>query len=106
VHVNSSVPPWEIFRVMSVTVSWGFTPVQFEFGHPACAPDTVDGAVNVAGWVTKVEGLAQREIARRLYISDKTVSKHIEHILAKLGVHTRAQAVARAARDPLLGASA
>ena len=53
-----------------------------------------------------VDGLLQSEIARRLYISDKTVSKHIEHILAKLGVHTRAQAVAKAARDPLLGSSA
>lgn len=53
-----------------------------------------------------VEGLRQTEIARRLYISDKTVGKHIEHILVKLGVHTRAQAVARVARDPLLGSSA
>jgi DNA-binding NarL/FixJ family response regulator len=53
-----------------------------------------------------VEGLAQGEIAERLFITDKTVSKHIEHILAKLGVHTRAQAVARAARDPLFESSA
>jgi DNA-binding NarL/FixJ family response regulator len=53
-----------------------------------------------------VDGLLQSEIARRLHISDKTVSKHIEHILAKLDVHTRAQAVAKAARDPLLGSSA
>jgi DNA-binding CsgD family transcriptional regulator len=34
------------------------------------------------------------------------VSKHIEHILPKLGVHTRAQAVARAAGFGLLGRSA
>jgi len=53
-----------------------------------------------------VDGLLQSDIARRLHISDKTVSKHIEHILAKLNVHTRAQAVAKAARDPLLGSSA
>jgi len=53
-----------------------------------------------------VDGLLQSDIARRLHISDKTVSKHIEHILAKLKVHTRAQAVAKAARDPLLGSSA
>jgi DNA-binding NarL/FixJ family response regulator len=49
-----------------------------------------------------MEGLGQGEIARRLFITDRTVGKHIEHILAKLGVHTRAQAVARAARDSLL----
>jgi two-component system, NarL family, nitrate/nitrite response regulator NarL len=53
-----------------------------------------------------MDGLGQPEIARRLYITDRTVAKHIEHILAKLGVHTRAQAVALAARDPLLGSSA
>jgi DNA-binding NarL/FixJ family response regulator len=39
-------------------------------------------------------GLAQPEIAKELVISPKTVSSHIQHILAKLGVHSRAQAVA------------
>jgi two-component system nitrate/nitrite response regulator NarL len=53
-----------------------------------------------------VDGLRQPEIASRLYITDKTVGKHIEHILAKLGVHTRAQAVARAVRDSPIEASA
>ena len=49
-----------------------------------------------------VEGLSQPEIAEKLFISPKTVDKHIEHILAKLGVHSRAQAVARAVRDELI----
>ena len=40
------------------------------------------------------DGLAQPEIAQELVISSKTVSSHIQHILAKLGVHSRAQAVA------------
>ena len=40
------------------------------------------------------EGLAQEQIANRLVISPKTVSTHIQHVLAKLGVHSRAQAVA------------
>lgn len=52
------------------------------------------------------EGLEQSEIARRLVISPKTVATHIEHILSKLGVHSRAQAVAVAYRDELLGTSA
>jgi two-component system, NarL family, nitrate/nitrite response regulator NarL len=50
-----------------------------------------------------VEGLTQPEIAEDLFISPKTVGKHIEHILAKLGVHNRAQAVALAVRDELIG---
>jgi DNA-binding NarL/FixJ family response regulator len=49
-----------------------------------------------------VEGLGQPEIAERLFITPKTVGKHIEHILAKLGVHSRAQAVAVAVRDELI----
>jgi DNA-binding NarL/FixJ family response regulator len=40
------------------------------------------------------EGLSQRDIAVRLTISPKTVGTHIEHVLRKLGVHSRAQAVA------------
>jgi two-component system, NarL family, nitrate/nitrite response regulator NarL len=49
-----------------------------------------------------VEGLSQSEIAEKLFISSKTVGKHLEHILAKLGVHSRAQAVALAVRDELI----
>jgi DNA-binding NarL/FixJ family response regulator len=52
------------------------------------------------------EGLDQAAIARRLVISPKTVGTHIEHILEKLSVHSRAQAVAVAYRDHLLGVPA
>jgi DNA-binding NarL/FixJ family response regulator len=44
------------------------------------------------------EGLEQEEIANRLFITPKTVAKHIERILGKLAVHSRAQAVALALR--------
>lgn len=45
------------------------------------------------------QGLTQPEIAARLTISPKTVATHIEHVLRKLGVHSRAQAVALAFRE-------
>jgi DNA-binding NarL/FixJ family response regulator len=48
------------------------------------------------------DGLNQKEIAQRLSISPKTVAIHIEHILGKLEVHSRAQAVAAAYRENLL----
>ena len=51
------------------------------------------------------EGLEQVEIGRRLFITPKTVATHIQRILAKLGVHSRAQAVAMAHRDQLVVAS-
>jgi DNA-binding NarL/FixJ family response regulator len=48
------------------------------------------------------DGLRQREIADRLVISPKTVGTHIEHVLSKLGVHSRAEAVAAAYRRDLI----
>jgi DNA-binding NarL/FixJ family response regulator len=51
------------------------------------------------------EGFDLREIAARLVLSPKTVATHIEHILGKLGVHSRAQAVALAYRSDLVDKS-
>lgn len=48
------------------------------------------------------EGLTHREIADRLVISPRTVETHITHILGKLGVHSRAQAIALAYRTQML----
>jgi DNA-binding NarL/FixJ family response regulator len=48
------------------------------------------------------EGLSQKEIASELVISPKTVAAHVQHILGKLSVHSRAQAVAQAYRRGLL----
>jgi len=50
------------------------------------------------------DGLGPTEISVQLGISQKTVATHIEHIYAKLGVHTRAQAVASAFRLALVEA--
>lgn len=52
------------------------------------------------------EGQSQKQIADELVISAKTVAGHIQQILAKLGVHSRAQAVAHAYRHALLTGSA
>jgi DNA-binding NarL/FixJ family response regulator len=49
-------------------------------------------------------GQTQKQIAAALVISPKTVGTHIQHVLAKLGVHSRAQAVARAYNDGLVRA--
>ena len=48
------------------------------------------------------EGLEQTDIAKKLFISPKTVATHIQRILAKLGVPSRAQAGAAAHRDHLV----
>jgi len=48
------------------------------------------------------EGRTQRQIADELVISSKTVATHIQHLLSKLGVNTRAQAVSMAFRKGLV----
>jgi DNA-binding NarL/FixJ family response regulator len=40
------------------------------------------------------EGLANREIGERLYLSEETVKSHVRHLLAKLQARSRAHAVA------------
>lgn len=50
-------------------------------------------------------GLQQNDISNRLVISPKTVATHIQRILGKLGVHSRAEAVAKAHREGLIGYS-
>jgi DNA-binding CsgD family transcriptional regulator len=42
------------------------------------------------------EGLTNREIGRRLFITQKTVGTHVAHIFQKLDVHTRLEAAGRA----------
>jgi DNA-binding NarL/FixJ family response regulator len=44
------------------------------------------------------EGLTNDGIAARLLVSEGTVRKHLEHVSAKLGARTRAEAVAMAWR--------
>ena len=51
-------------------------------------------------------GLGPDDIARLMVISPKTVGAHVEHIYMKLGVQTRAQAVAVAYRGELLNGEA
>ncbi|MER6600987.1 ATP-binding protein [Streptomyces parvus] len=48
-----------------------------------------------------IEGLTNRQIAERLYISKRTADTHVEHILTKLGVTSRVQiAAAMGPRTP------
>ena len=39
-----------------------------------------------------IEGKTNRAIATEIYISEKTVEFHLDHIYTKLGVHTRLMA--------------
>jgi DNA-binding NarL/FixJ family response regulator len=48
------------------------------------------------------EGLGNRQIAQRLYVTEATVKTHLVHIFAKLGVDNRTAAVAVAVQQGLI----
>ncbi|MGN6302699.1 MAG: response regulator [Angustibacter sp.] len=47
-------------------------------------------------------GLANRDIAKELYISENTVKNHVRNILEKLQLHSRMEAVVYAVREKIL----
>ncbi|MBF9069375.1 response regulator [Streptacidiphilus fuscans] len=64
--------------------------------QPSLTPRELD----ILGQLAK--GLGNREIAQQLFISEATVKTHLGRIYAKLGVDTRAAAVATAKEQRLL----
>jgi DNA-binding NarL/FixJ family response regulator len=76
------------------------TPAEPLAERTTTAPALTNREREVLGLLAR--GLNQAGIARDLSISEKTVATHIQHILEKLGVHSRAQAVALAHHDGLI----
>jgi DNA-binding NarL/FixJ family response regulator len=73
--------------------------------RPAPRPDVRDTALTpreqeILGLVA--QGRSNGEIGRQLFISTKTVSVHVSHVLAKLGASGRTEAAAIARRTGLL----
>ena len=94
----------------------------FDRAHDEGATLTLDEAVNYAlrgrgernrpviGWLSLTpaerdiarlvaEGLANKDIAARLFVSPRTVQTHVSHILAKLGAKGRVDIVREALRQ-------
>ncbi len=68
------------------------------------APDTPEALTEREGDVLKLlaQGQANKQIARSLYIGEKTVKTHVRNILMKLNVRSRTQAALYAARTGLV----
>jgi DNA-binding NarL/FixJ family response regulator len=83
-------------------------------GHLLLAPEAAGGLLHQATWPERgldaltarerevlaelAQGRSNREIARALHVSEKTVKAHVSSVLAKLGVQDRTQAALLAVR--------
>jgi len=74
-------------------------------GPEALSPDLVEGLTRREVDVVRLvaEGLSNRQIARRLVVSEATVKTHLNHVLSKLDVAGRPGLVAWAWRHGLAG---
>jgi DNA-binding CsgD family transcriptional regulator len=79
--------------------------------HERLAPAPPADAPHPASLLTRRElevlqlmtqGLNTADAARRLHVSSATIRNHVQNIFGKLGVHSRLEAVAYAARHRLL----
>lgn len=68
--------------------------------RPGCPAFGWDSLTEAELKVTRlvVEGLTNRSIGERLFVSRRTVETHVSHALAKLGLTTRIQLAVEAAR--------
>jgi DNA-binding NarL/FixJ family response regulator len=74
-------------------VTRGTSPPELE-GPGAASPQLTRREAEVLELLA--EGRRQQEIADQLSISDKTVATHIQNLLGKFAVHSRAELIARA----------
>jgi DNA-binding NarL/FixJ family response regulator len=104
-YLLKDAPPDDLYRAVRAAGS-GQTVLA-----PAVAARLVKRASTPGGMLTEREievldllgrGLGNKELARELLVSEATVKSHLSHIYAKLGVDTRAGAVARAIEQRII----
>ncbi|MEU4291863.1 response regulator transcription factor [Kribbella sp. NPDC026596] len=101
-YLLKDAPPEDLFRAIRGTAR----------GETVLAPAVAARLVRRSGpLLTEREveilgllatGQSNRELARRLFVSEATVKSHLSHIYTKLEVETRAAAVARAIEQRII----
>jgi DNA-binding NarL/FixJ family response regulator len=104
-YLLKDAPPDELFRAVRATAR-GETvlspAVAAMMVRRASSPGPVMTAREVEILGLLAEGLGNKEMARRLLVSEATVKSHLTHVYAKLGVDSRAGAVATAIEQRII----
>lgn len=109
-YLLKSSPPEEIIKAMQEVVQGG-APINAQIARRMLAMFThLAGPRNPSPLTQRereilklmVEGLTKRQIAGEIILSYHTIDTHIKNIYAKLHVHTRSGAVAKALNERLL----
>jgi DNA-binding NarL/FixJ family response regulator len=86
----------------AVAYALGFLSTEKDKPHPSKTADPLALTRREQGIAALVaEGLTNRQIAGKLFISKRTAETHIQHILNKLGVNSRAQIAVWAVKQQL-----
>jgi len=104
-YLLKDAPPDELFRAIRGTARGEVVlapAVAARLVKRAASPGPVltEREVEILGLLAT--GLSNRELAKRLFVSEATVKAHLSHIYAKLEVDTRAAAVARAIEQRII----
>ncbi|HEX2073645.1 MAG TPA: response regulator transcription factor [Geodermatophilus sp.] len=106
-YLLKDAPPEELFRGVRA-VARGETVLASEVAATLVRrvsspePALTEREVQILGLLA--DGLPNKEMAKRLLVSEATVKSHLSHIYSKLGVDSRAGAVARAIEQHIIRA--
>jgi DNA-binding NarL/FixJ family response regulator len=104
-YLLKDAPPEELFRAVRSTAR-GETVLAPAVAARLVRRTTALGTVlterEVAILKLLAEGLTNKEMAKSLFVSEATVKTHLSHIYTKLGVETRAGAVATAIEQRII----
>ena len=106
-YLLKDAPPEELFRAIRA-VARGETVLASEVAAllvrrvNSPEPALTEREVQILGLLA--DGLANKEMARRLLVSEATVKSHLAHIYTKLAVESRAGAVAKAIEQRIIRA--
>ena len=104
-YLLKDAPPDELFRAIRGTARGDTvlaSAVAARLVRRASSPRSVLTEREVEILQLLARGLANRDLAKKLFVSEATVKSHLSHIYAKLGVDTRTGAVALAMEQRII----